>query len=206
MDRFLESLKHIDAEHIAVEFQPPTSDLRYTIQYDFPYPGHFKRWEFVPTYLDPERYIIFSDTDDVIFQKELPELTTDIYLAPENVLHEITMWNQAFSKYPMFESLKKEPVYNCGLFIFKVKILYEYIKFLQEFNDGGYKSQNMEQLHFNMFLKLHPEYTRTVDLEILCPLYGNLYQGLVKKEDVWKTKEGKTIVAIHANGDNKNIL
>ena len=83
----------------------------------------------------------------------------------------------------------------------KVSILYEYQRFLKEVGVGDFNKYNWEQPHFNYFLTLHPEYSLTIDLSILCPLYNNFEQGLVKKVDgVWKTRTDKVISCIHENG------
>lgn len=208
MDRFRKSLEKLEGnyEHIAVQFTP-FSDMATTAKYDFPYPGHLKRHGYIPDNLDPERYVIFCDTDDVIFQKPLPELEYDMYLATENVVHKDTIWNEWMKGTRFFDYLINREVFNCGMFIVKVSILYEYRKFIRETSVGDTQTQNWDQLYFNLFIALHPEYSKVIDLSILCPLYDNMNQALVKKgeDGIWRTKIGKVISCIHSNG-NKGLL
>lgn len=198
MNRFMLSTKLIDVEHIAVQFEPYTNFHGYDIkesQNERPYPGHLMRHSFIPTDLDPSRYVVFCDTDDVVFQTALPELTADMYLAPENVLHRDTIWNDYMTD-PRFAELLNEPVINCGMYIMKVPILYEYINFLKD-----YKQYSFEQLPFNLFLLKHPEYTKVKDIALLCPLYSNFDQKLVNKDDGnWRVRDGHLITCIHENG------
>jgi hypothetical protein len=207
MSRFLKSLDNLGGnyEHIAVQFSPFTNMFT-TAKYDFPYPGHLKRHLYIPDNLDLERYVIFTDTDDVIFQSPFPEFTSDIYLAAENILHKDTIWNHWMKGTVFAPVLMEKPVYNCGMFIMRVSIIYEYKKFLKEVGVGDFNKYNWEQPHFNYFIALHPEYSLNIDLSILCPLYNNLEQKLVKKEDgIWKTKTDKIINCVHSNG-NKGLL
>jgi len=185
LQRFLESSKKLNVERVPVVFEK--------------FPNHINKWCHLPD-IDPERYVIFSDTDDVIFQSDFPEFTHDIYLAPENVLHSETIWADHIKEYPAFSELANKEVYNCGTFAMKAKHLVEYQRFLFEFDDGGYRALGLEQLYFNMFIHLHKELSRVIDLSIFAPLYRNLNDGWVTSEGgIWKTN-GKPIVCVHSNG------
>ena len=197
----LSSLKNIgeegiDYEHIAIQFQPP-SKIKTTLEYNCPYPGHLKRHSFIPRDLDLDRYVIFCDTDDVVFQTKIPKLSLDMYLAPENVTHRDTIWQHDMKDFRDFDVLMDKPVINCGMYILKVSVLYQYLDFLKENEDHPYNSHGFEQPWFNLFLYKHPELTRSEDLSIMCPLYDNMSR--VTHEDTWKVN-GKTIFCVHENG------
>jgi hypothetical protein len=192
----MRSLENIDVEHINIDFMPYSG---VGTQKGVRFPGHINKWMFIPEDLDPERYVVFSDTDDVIFQKELPEFTYDLYLAAENVLHKETIWAAQIEKYPAFSELMDKDVFNCGTFAMKVKTMYEYRDFMMSFEDGGYRSLGLEQMYFNLFVNRRQDLSRVIDLSIFTPLFRNENDGWVKKDGVWKTN--KTISCVHANGD-----
>jgi hypothetical protein len=210
MNRYLDSLSCLNNnyEHIAVQFEPFNKRIKSYKEHNFKYPGHLQRFKYVPKDLDPERYVIFTDTDDVIFQKPLPEvLNYDIYLASENVVHSQTIWNKYIQDYPVFSPLLHKEVYNCGMYIVKVPILYKYIEFMEWFQSGDFRKHNFEQMYFNMFLVLNPNLSKVIDSSILSSMYCNFDYGYIYKDgNLWKTKKGDIISCIHANGKNKEIL
>jgi hypothetical protein len=186
LPRFMESSKKLSAFPVPNHFDT--------------FPGHIEKWRNINPYLFTEDYVVFTDTDDVIFQTDLPEFTADIYLAPENVLHNETIWAEQIEFYPAFSSLLDKEVFNCGTFAMKGIYLYEYQQFLLNFDDGGYRELGLEQMYFNMFVHQHKELSRVIDLSIFTPLYRNLNDGWVyKKDGIWKTN-GKTIACVHSNG------
>jgi len=204
MPRFLRSLEKLgdSVEHLAIQFKPYTENLKTHSVFDRAYPGHLYRYNFIPDNLDRSRHVMFTDTDDVIFQKPLPEkLDYDIYLSPENISHKNTLWERYINFYLPFKPLLDCQVYNCGSFIMRVDILYQYINFLKSHKVDDFDRYNFEQLHFNLFIYKHPEFSKVVDLSLLCPLYNNFEQDNVyKKNEVWYTKNGKVICCVHENG------
>lgn len=200
LPRFNESIKNLgEVEHIAVQFLPYSSEFTNCIYTGVPFPGHVKKQMFIPKGLDPERYVIFSDTDDVIFQRPFPEFTHDLYLAPENVPHRETIWKYQIEKYPVFSPLVDQDVFNCGTYAMKVKTMYEMIDFLFSFKCGDYLNLGFEQMHFNMFLYQRKDLSRVIDLGIFTPLFRNLNDGWISKDETWKYK-GKDISCVHSNG------
>lgn len=203
MNRFLHSLKHLDVEHIAIQFLPNTPGLKSYKSFDCTYPGHIQKYGFVPGDLDPERYILFADTDDVIFQKGLPEFGEfDLYLAPENVIHRGSWWEPYIAEHPEFEDLLDKPIYCSGTWAMRVKTLYELLAYHQKIGVFG----NLCQCYFNSFIYSRPDLTRYEGLDLFCSLHANMHNPLVtKKNGVWKYK-GETIVCTHANGSLKEYL
>jgi hypothetical protein len=187
LPRFLKSLDNLGE----FEYIPVTFDT---------FPGHIAKWGAVPRHLDPERYVIFSDTDDVIFQRGFPEFTHDLYLGPENVLHKDTMW-KAHCEFPSMNPLMEKEVYNCGGFAMKVKEMYAYADFIDSFDKSGYGAweSRLEQVYFNMFIHLRKDLGKVIDRKLFCPLFANVYHGVRKVDGIWKDVE-TVIVAPHANG------
>lgn len=208
-DRFLDSLENTTPmEHIPVQFQPWNNkilakNIANLYCHDIPFPGHFNKWKYVPEGLDLERYVIFSDTSDVVFQEGLPRLEYDLYLAPENVDHRNTMWKEHIEKFPSLAPLMDREVLNCGTFAMKVKTMYEYRDFIYSFDKEGYGSWEwkLEQIYFNMFVYLRKDLSRVLDRTIFCPLFANTFHGVKKAKDgIWEDN-GKIISCVHANGD-----
>jgi hypothetical protein len=202
--RFLESLKNIDVEHIAYQFQPTTPILKSHQEYFNTYPGHIQKYGFINRDLDPERYIIFTDTDDVVFQKELPEFGEfDLYLAPENVIHRGSWWEPYINEHPVFESLLDKPIFCSGTWAMKVKHLYDLLDFQQKTGIFG----NLCQCYFNLFIYSRPDLTRSEDIGLFCSLHANMHRPeVVKGEDgIWR-HNGEVITCVHANGSLKEYL
>lgn len=204
-DRFYDSIKCLGkVEHVAVQFLPFSKrTFSRSITNNIPFPGHFNKWKYVPNDLDPERYIIFSDTSDVIFQWALPKFEYDLYLAPEAVEHWDTMWKEHIEKFPAFATLMYKEVMNCGTFAMKVKTMYEYRDFIMNFDSQGYGKWDyrLEQLYFNMFVYMRHDLSKVIDRSIFCPLFANTYHGIKKADDgLWET-ENEVISCVHANGD-----
>ncbi len=204
--RFSESIKNLgEVEHIAVQFNPESNQFKTHTKINIPFPGHINKLSYVPRDLDLDRYVIFSDTDDVIFQKPFPEFTSDLYLACENVPHSETIWLKFIDLYPQFEVLRYKEVYNCGNYAMKVKTMYEMLDFLKDYECSDFRKYGFEQLHFNMFVEKRKDLSRVIDLEIFAPLYRNYNDKLVVKTDLWRYSN-KVISCVHANGCHKELL
>jgi hypothetical protein len=195
--RFLDSLSNITVEHIAIQFKPFDERLDpFTYRhYDFKYPGHIDKYKYVPRDLDRSRYLIFSDTDDVVFQKELPEFSKP-QLACENLTFKDTIYRD--------KDIKDWLVYNSGLYAMRVSLFYKWVDYLLENAKG-----RLSQPTFNRFIREHVE-DFDDSLEVFCPLFANIHQGVSKKDGVWKDgvwkTDEKTISVIHGNGWTKKLL
>jgi len=205
--RFLDSVKEIDVEHISVQFKPYYyKEIAYKLL-PFPYPGNLARFKFVPENLDPNRFLIFTDTDDVIFQKDLPYLDffdNEIYVADEHELHKNSYWKSYCDKYSEFKCLLDRTIYNEGCFAMKVFVFYDLIKYINSRFDY-YFPRNIDQLLFNKWLIKWA--TISSDNSLFSTLYNNINKGFIEKIDgVWKTKKGEVISVVHGNGSTKNLL
>jgi hypothetical protein len=210
--RFLDSVKKIDVEHLILRFEPYKLIIPKFYEAHAAYPGHIKKYKYakeILSGLDPERYIIYTDTEDVIFQKELPEFTRDLYLSVENVpTHKDTWWEEHIRSYAdhRFDMLLDKPIYCSGTWACKVKTFIEYVNYLE--NMGGFNETKGfgDQLYFNRFLLEHTELTRYEGLDVFCSLHANIHRKDIYKEDgIWK-HNGETIVCTHANGSLKSYL
>jgi len=212
LPRFFESVKKIDVEQIVVAFEPYPRGLKECHYTGQTYPGHIKKYSFLPEIidkLDPERYIIFTDTEDVIFQAPLPEFTKDLHLAPENVpTHRNTWWEQHIVSYVdhRFDELLDKPIYCSGTWATKVKTFSAYLKFFEELGRTYEVAGFGDQLYFNLFLLKHPELTRDESVNTFCSLHANIHRKDIYKENgIWK-HEGEIISCVHANGSLKEYL
>lgn len=209
--RFAKSLEKIQVEHISVQFKPYIDDFPATKKEDKRYPGNLARYDFVPQ-LDDNRFIIFSDTDDVLFQKDTPDferLNYEVYLAPENVSHKDSYWKGFIERNPYFEPLYNQPVYNAGLYAMRGKIFYELIKFMKfhiRFVKDDDKGQ-ADQLLFNLFFIKNPHYDIYKGLDIFCPLYRNYeLKKVYTRKGLFFLDTGLVPFAIHANGNTKQAF
>jgi hypothetical protein len=210
MPRFLDSLKHIRVEHINIQFTPYYNTDSQSIFTKIPYPGHILKYKWFPRNLDPNRYIIYTDTDDVVFQKELPEFTHDLYLSAENVpTHKDTWWESHIRDYPdhRFDSLLDKPVYCSGTWATRVGIFYEYLDFLERMGAFEETKHFSDQLYFNLFLNKYKSVTKKYEeLDLFCSLHANIHRNdVVKDNEVWKYR-GEVITCVHSNGSTKEAL
>lgn len=184
-ERFLQSIGNINVDHIQVK---PNR-----------YPGNLSRYSLIPPIMDEKRYVIFTDTEDVIFQKDFPDFNkyeADIILGPENELHKNSYWMQYINKFKVFKPLLDKPIYNAGCYAMKVSKFNEWLKFLEKYKELF--GEDCDQLLFNLWLTKE---NFIADLSIFVPLYANVDKGLVYKEDgVWKTGKGIVINCVHENG------
>lgn len=146
------------------------------------YPGNSGRWRYLP---DLKGQIVFTDTDDVIYQGGWSELT-GIVTAPENVLHKDSFWKPyCVGKY---ECLLDEPVYNAGMFSMNADNLRGLV-------DAILNSKENDQLVFNYWLRGRQHTPR---IDVFLPLYNNLDKA-EKRGDGWYYGEHKPWF-VHANG------
>jgi hypothetical protein len=152
------------------------------------YPGNIGRWRHLP---DLKKQIVFTDTDDVIYQGGWKELE-GIVTAPENVLHKDSMWKSfCVGEYT---KLLDKPVYNAGLFSMPADSLREMVDFILRYKGN-------DQLSYNLWL-LNQKHTPRLD--VFLPLYDNLDKAK-KVDNIWHY--GKDIPwFVHANGNTKNLL
>lgn len=210
--RFLNSVQKIDVEHVVIQFEPYSLLVPNFYETNDPYPGHIKKYHYakpIVDLLDPERYIIYADTEDVIFQKEFKPFAKDLHLSVENVpTHAGTWWEEHIKAYDdhRFDMLLDKPIYCSGTWATKVKTFQKYLDFLLEHAAFSETKGFGDQLYFNRFLLEHPELTRDESLSVFCSLHANIHRKDVYKEDgIWKHND-EVITCVHANGSLKGYL
>lgn len=209
IDRFLESTGNAgELEHIPVQFQPWSNKLLVEnianiYCHNFEYPGHIEKFQYVPDILDPERYVVFTDTDDVLFQKELPNFTEDMHIAPENVLHKHTIYQPFLEQHPQYAYLLEKPVFNSGCFAMRVPVFYEYTKHLTK--SAQKIPTRLNQVFFNDFV-YNSGHSIKADPTVFCPIYANLHQDTLKKIDGKWFYNKELVSCVHGNGWTKEIL
>lgn len=205
MPRFLESLKNVDVEHLVVQFNPETPGLKSDIHHDISYPGHLQKYAYFPRDIDPERWVVFTDTDDVIFQTSLPDfdkLGYDLYLAPENVVHRGSWWESYINERPEFRELLDLEIYNSGCWAMKARNMYKLLDFQEEIGRRG----NLCQCYFNLFIARNPHLYKHEDRSIFCALHANIHRPDINKIDgIWRYG-GDIIPCVHGNGSLKGEL
>lgn len=212
-EKFLASLRNTEGtiDYLSVEFEPPFYEKPLYSARLFlrgKYPGHLHRLEYVPfSFFDPDRWVIFCDTDDVIVQRPIPELPDkkDILVSNESVDHKDGFWFTVIKQFPVFTPLLDKPVYNAGLFAMKAHVLEEYVQFLKDFRAKHKltEPQYLDQLILNYWL--HEEAPKKWKVgyvpTLFCPLYANYEKGYCQKVNgTWCNKKGEPYTFVHANG------
>lgn len=214
VDRFAKSLIHIEKQidHISIQFQPPIELFRPYKVYDEVYCGNLKRFDYIPN-IDDNRFVIFSDTDDVVFQRPLPDferMNYEVYLGNENVKHGESFWKGFIERNPYFQVCSNQTVYNAGLFAMRGRVFKAFLKFIKaniQFVENKEDLGQCDQMLFNLFFLKNPYYDIYKGLDIFCPLYRNLELKTVKvKKGLFVLNDGHVPVAIHGNGNTKAVL
>lgn len=171
------------------------------------YPGNLQRFMHIPDVLNENQWYIFTDTDDVVMQTEIPNLHAiqeGVIVANEGEIHENSYWKPYCGN--KFKYLLKKPIYNAGVFAMKGSHLLKFVDLLSAYRDKN-DTGNVDQLLFNMYChkilggKVHEHKT------LFTTLYANMDKGNIEKKGKhWVTKSGDLITFVHANGSYKKFL
>lgn len=175
-----------------------------------PYPGNLSRFQFIPE-LDPNRWWIFTDTADVIFQKPFDlsdyEGWTDIIVCSEGeTFKDNGFWMQWLERYPSIFSylLQDRQVYNGGCWAMKGYKVLEFIQFLETCSVDFNLNEQSDQILLNLWL-INQKYVG--DQDIFTTLYNNIDKGYVNKTDKgFVNQHGELYTVVHANGNTKELL
>jgi hypothetical protein len=220
--KYIDTLPNVldSVEPIMVQFMPHYKAAAPILDNNFfsariyfeqkPYPGHLRRWDSTPLDLDKDRYVIFTDTSDVIFQAPIPAIDKRlIYVANEGIrFGENGFWMGVINEHPKFKFLESQEVFNVGCFGAPVRIFEDWIHFIQE-NREGIINQAVEQLLFNQWLRLPEIRSKVVtDPKLFVTLYDNIdKQNVFQMDGVgFVGKEGDLFSIVHANGNMKYLL
>jgi hypothetical protein len=179
-------------------------DVRY-IKARVRYPGHHHRWQLIPNDLDQDRWWIFTDNHDVIFQGPIPDLDqfgADILVQAEGMTHEENgVWKNCLeTRWPELRNLLALPVYCCGVVAAKGCLLHRYKNWIY-----GFPPDVWDQLPFNEWL-IGKNYADCPELS--ASLYDNLYADRLCRVGGFFTwvHTGVRPAIVHGNGSSKKDL
>lgn len=220
VSRYLDSLKNLQdsVEWISVEFDPSfiihdsiadhLSDFR---RYwpGITYPGNLARFEYVPDSLDEDRWWIFTDTSDVIFQapiRNLDKTGQDILVSCENELFGESWFFkpmiEAFA--PKLDALKDRPIYCMGTWAMKGRKAKELLRYLKDRAPEFGNHPQIDQPLLNLWLM---EQDFGEDMSLFATLHQNYQLGRVTKDEVGRFwQDGVLPAIIHGNGGSKENL
>ena len=173
------------------------------------FPGCLYRFDPLPDMkLDPERWWVFTDYGDVVFQTPIPDLDItkhEILVADERQMHSNSYWPPFILIEPIFTPLLACTCYNAGTVAMKGYLFLEYIKYLQKFREKlkDKSTQVYEMLIFNMWIQEH-KYEIAEHPTLFTTLACNIDARRVKfVNGKFVNAVGEPYTIIHANGDTK---
>ena len=185
------------------------------------YPGNLDR--FVPLLdmnLDWDRWVVFTDGADVLFQRALPSLHAtgkQVLVAAEGETHGENRFWPKFLDHPLYAELVDRPIYNAGTWAAAGWAFLDFVRVMdgvraQCEQRGWPVHQFHDQLIFNRWIAQHRGECGELP-GLFCTLYAN-YTGpgfdgrgtarLVNNRFV--TADGQPYAIVHANGSTKQIL
>lgn len=168
------------------------------------YPGNLRRFDYFPTTFKDDDMVMFTDTSDVIFQRELPEIENKIYVSGElDYWGEKNWWKDKLEAHN-FTELDGSEIYCMGTWMMPYKEVKDMLAFMKENEKRFNSTYYSDQILFNWWLK-DKDYVD--DKTLFGTLYSSLYKDKIKKENnQFFTDKGELISIIHANGNSKFYL
>lgn len=170
--------------------------------------------------LDLDRWFVFTDGSDVLFQTPLPDLSARgcrVLLSNEGVRHQDNDFWRPHLALPLYTALREQPIYNVGSWAAIGHDFVEFLRYLRATLDlcqerGWPVTHVHEQLIYNRWVHAHR--AKCGELPgLFCTLYAN-YTGpgfggrrtarLVNGRFV--TADGQPYAVVHANGSTKHVL
>ena len=174
------------------------------------YPGNHSRMKYIPANLEEDRWWIFTDTHDVIFQSRIPDLDeydVDVLLANEGEnWEESGLWVNYLKKVKelgsAMDELNRTPIYNGGCFAMKGHIFKQYVNYLtnhEAFKTGQFSDQPL--------LNLFALKQKSSDCPALfMTIYKHMYNKNGSCEDGVFIRDGFIPSIVHGNGCGKDFL
>lgn len=207
INRYLNSFnQHIkNAELRIISFLPHIISAKYiTTKINIGYPGHVKKFGYFGE-MEDDRWYVYTDMFDVIFQKDIPDLTefnSEILVAKEGMIwEENEFYRPLFLQNSEFQKIKFQEVYCSGTYAMKGKYLKDLVRFMLEHNTR-YRLRFNQPL-FNLWLSSQS----FDDSPMFGTLFANLDNGSIRKIDnkfYWES--GKLVPIIHGNGSYSKYL
>ncbi len=198
IDRYINScLKYVKSADLQItSFTPhiPNSHIKINKSY----PGHINKY-FEFNFPDLDRWYIFTDMYDVIFQADIPDLNkfdADILVSSEGELWRENTYYTEILKQKEFQQLLNKTVFCSGTFAMKGKFFVSLIEFYKE-KVKQYKGQ-LNQPLFNVWLQgqNHKDCK-----SLFGTLYANIDKGnIVKKDKEFFWRDGSKPAIVHGNG------
>lgn len=239
-ERFIKSIIPLydDINYLSIEFTPyyPAEigggkwierfELGMRVKYmNRPYPGNIGRFLAIKDIIykfkydtNPGQWVIFSDTDDVIFQTKLPEFEAgkQIYSCSEGVTFgDSSFWKPILKKYVSARPLTEKIIHNAGCFAMRMRYFMSFLDFVDKYsktNRATKKEGTFDQIMYNLWLNEQPPLIRGVHSYFMGCLYDGLNNGtIIKGEDkkgnrVFTNSEKIPYCLIHGNGSTKKHL
>lgn len=226
LDRYLLSLNNLSLnsfELILIGFQPldniPSIPIPNIRMYNLgePYPGNLHRFDFlyepVTTEMDESRWIIFTDTYDVVFQKDFPNFSVfndnEVLVANEGEKwSDSSWWSSVQGQMPsdFMGRLGDRMILNAGTWAMNVKTFKTMYRFMagraRDYNNAQWSDQPMynEFIYSGVVKPLeHPTFCTT--------LYKNMELGnVVKKDNKFYNRNDELYSIVHGNGSAKSYF
>ena len=214
---FLESFPKISSSVEYYNFQvkpywPILPKAKQTIYTERQYRTYANKFVGLDTSLfDDDRYVIFTDTSDVLFQDNVPDdLVEDIYITSENIIHDGepnggSFWRQQVQPDSSYEYLMDKMIYNSGTFAMKGYLFKQFISFFEKI--VSQEQVIYDQLIFNHFI--YSEYKQQVyeHRKLFMCGYKNIELGLMRKQDgIWVNDKNEIISICHFCGSTKKYI
>jgi hypothetical protein len=180
------------------------------------YPGHLEKLlPLLTMALDPDRWFVFTDGSDVLFQRPLPDLDqagVPILVSNEGVLHRDCPFWAPHLRLPWFAGLEDQPIFNIGSW---AAIGHDFLAFLRALSGAMalLRSQGLpmvhvhEQLFYNCWIRSNR--ARVGEMPgLFCTLYANLSPGGAARLAGGQVVDhrGAPYAVVHGNGSTKSIL
>lgn len=187
-----------------------------------PYPGHMaKLLPLLEMDLDRDRWFLFTDGADVIFQAPLPDLGAagrSVLLANEGLTHgESDFWRPHLEP-PLFAGLRDTPIYNVGTWAAVGHAFVDFLRYLIAAQDlcrrHGWPLLNIhEQLLYNLWVQTLQGDGGELEA-LFCSLYANVtgrrFDGVGgtarRAGGRFVNRRGEPYAVVHGNGSTKSLL
>lgn len=234
MLRYIKTAKKVanDVEFLFIEFKQnhPNEINGRPWMVDFPnarrikfgnvaYPGHPKKYLWIKKIFEKfgyarqyGRWVMFTDTDDVIFQTAFPEVdpAKKIYVASEGLTFgESDFWPKILKKNIAFRPIMDRMIYNSGTVMMRMDFYMDWLNFIAEkLTKKSFQGWANDQPLLNLWLSKIPDQFIGEHPSLMTPLYKNLEDGRIikTKKGVFVNKAKVPYTIIHANGSMKKFL
>lgn len=186
-----------------------------------PYPGHLQKLApLLEMDLDPDRWFVFTDGSDVLFQTRLPDLdasASPVLLSNEGLRHGDAAFWAPHLELPMFAALRDEPIYNVGSWAAIGDRFLDFVRYQAAFAHRCRTARVAllpyhDQLIHNLWVRANRDQCGEGDT-LFCTLYANYTGPVVNGQRKASMERGRFVnvrgepyAIVHANGSTKRLL